>query len=341
MVQTPAIYKEAGQTYVADTCCCLARAVEQQRVGLRALVCGHYPGRKLPRGALPGVKTVGFWDAEHPQDWGLDWHRNEGIELTLLERGRLPFSVDGQDLVLQPGDLTITRPWQLHRVGNPHVTAGRLHWLILDVEVRRPQQAWKWPLWLVLSKADLKQLTNMLRHNEQPVWHGSEELRRCFQRIARLVETDRAGENISRLTLHLNELFLLVLEMCRHSEVPLDAALSSSCRTVQLFLNDLSASLERLGQEWTLPRMAERCGLGVTHFVHHCKRLTNMTPLQYLNQCRLQTAGRLLHERPERTITQIATCCGYSSAQYFATVFGQYYGCTPRDFRQRNAARAP
>ena len=44
--------------------------------------------------------------------------------------------------------------------------------------------------WLVLSKADLKELTAMLRHNEQPVWRASDELRHAFQRIARAVETE-------------------------------------------------------------------------------------------------------------------------------------------------------
>ena len=124
------------------------RANPPARAGLRPL-----SGAKAPPHTLPGVKSLGFWDADHRQDWGLDWHRNEGIELTLLESGRLPFSVDGQDLDLKPGDLTITRPWQLHRVGRPHVTACRLHFLILDVGVRRPHQRWKWPPWLVLSPA--------------------------------------------------------------------------------------------------------------------------------------------------------------------------------------------
>ena len=34
---------------------------------------------------LPGLKMAGYWDADSDQDWGLPWHRNEGIELTLLE----------------------------------------------------------------------------------------------------------------------------------------------------------------------------------------------------------------------------------------------------------------
>lgn len=339
MVNVPPIYKGHGETYAADTCAPVANAVKRGMIRQETLVHGHYPGRKLRQHALPGVKTVGFWDAALPQDWGLPWHRNEGLELTYLESGRLAFAVDGRHCTLKPGDLTITRPWQLHRVGDPNVTAGRLHALIVDVGVRRPHQAWKWPPWLVLAKLDQLELTTMLRQNEQPVWRATDLLQRCFQQIAMAVETDRDGSNVSRLTLHLNELFLLLLEMWRHSKITLDASLSSSLRTVEMFLHGLASNLGDLGQEWTLPKMASYCRLGVTHFVHHCKRVTNMTPLQYLNHCRLEVARRLLVEQSVRSVTDIAMECGFNSPQYFATAFKHHFGCSPREYRENHSQR--
>ena len=79
--------------------------------------------------------------------------------------------------------------------------------------------------------------------------------------------------------------------------------------------------------------MAEHCGLGVTHFVHHCKQLTNMTPAQYLNHCRIEAGAKMLVEKPAMSITNIALTCGFGSSQYFATVFRRRYGCSPKDFR--------
>jgi hypothetical protein len=58
------LYHESGATYRADTCGPLDTAVAADKVELQALVHGHYPGRRLPRHALPGVKTIGFWDAQ-------------------------------------------------------------------------------------------------------------------------------------------------------------------------------------------------------------------------------------------------------------------------------------
>ena len=327
------IYREQRQTYQPDTCQPLVRAVEAGQIYHAVLARGQYPGRRLSRRALPGVKVVGFWDAEQRQDWGLDWHRNEGIELTFLESGTLGFAVEGQEFQLKSGDLTVTRPWQQHRVGNPHIGAGRLHFLILDVGVRRPHQSWRWPTWIVLTAEDLRQLTDILRHNEQPVWRGTSEVARCFHRIAAAVEADRDGSSLSSLAVQINQLLLSVLTMLRRHDVQLDESLSSTRRTVELFWRDLEQNADHLALEWSVHGMARRCGMGVTNFIHHTRQLTNLTPIQYLNRCRLAAAARLLRERPDHSITRIALACGFTSGQYFATLFRRHFGVAPRTFR--------
>ena len=327
------IYRDHDAVYEADTCRPIVQAVEAGQLQVESLARGHYPGRKLPSWALAGVRTVGFWDARRDADWGLDFHRNEGIEFTLLESGHLEFAVEGQEHQLGPGDLTVTRPWQLHRAGYPQIAAGRLHWLILDVGIRRPDQPWKWPSWIVLAKPDRDELTDILRHNEHPVWTGGTEIARCFRQIAAAVEADRDGCCASRLAVLINELLLLTLEMFRREDVTLDKALSGTRRTVELFLADLQDNLDQLEEEWTVREMAQRCGLGVTQFNAHCKRLTNMAPLQYINHLRLESAAILLVEQPGLTVTEVAVRCGFTSSQYFATVFRRRFGRSPRAYR--------
>jgi AraC family L-rhamnose operon regulatory protein RhaS len=56
--------------------------VEAGEVELVALAGSDYPGSPMPDNWLNGVGTIGYWDAPLPQSWGLDWHRNEGIEFT-------------------------------------------------------------------------------------------------------------------------------------------------------------------------------------------------------------------------------------------------------------------
>jgi AraC family L-rhamnose operon regulatory protein RhaS len=333
MAKPVPIYRDHGKTYRADSCAPLVDAVRRGKVRLEALSRGHYPGRPLPDGTLPGIKSIGYWDAEEQQDWGLPTHRNEGIEITLLENGRISFAVESQEFTLKPDHLTVTRPWQQHQVGNPHVGRGRLHWVILDVGIRRPNQPWKWPAWLILSQHDMRELTNILRHNEQPVWKASPDLRRSFVAVAHAVESDRAGTHSSRLAVLVNELLIHLLDIFRTQRVPLDPSLSSSRRTVELFLADLAAHPEHVSVNWSVSDMANSCGLGVTQFIHHARVLTNMTPVQYLTHARLELAARLIQECSDRSITDIAMESGFSSAQYFATLFSRKFGCAPRQFK--------
>lgn len=332
-----ATFRAAGQVYHADTCEPVRAAAEGGKISLHSAAHGPYPGLALPPRLLPEVRTVGFWDAPTNQDWGLEYHRNEGIELTYLARGSLGFAVDQQEYTLKRGQLTITRPWQAHRVGNPNMTANRLYWLILDVGVRRPNQAWHWPGWLVLSPDELAQLTSLLRHNERPVWVADEQVGHCFEQIGQLLTRPNPQLLRTRLTLYINELLLAVMEMLRSRDIPLDYTLTSTHRTVEMFLAELP---RRLDYPWTVDDMAQQCGLGRSRFTHYCRLIANASPQEILARYRIEMAQRLL-QTTRSSITEIALTCGFASSQYFATVFGQITGKTPRDFRAQSARDNP
>ena len=126
-VEHPTLPRFVDQDIVheADSCRPLCDAVERGEARFHAMARGQYPGRVLGGGELDGVSSIGHWDLEEAQRWGLPWHRNEGLEITLLETGRHAFQTEGAAVQLKPGDLTITRPWQPHRLGDPHLGASR------------------------------------------------------------------------------------------------------------------------------------------------------------------------------------------------------------------------
>lgn len=326
-------YTSVDARYRADACRPLIEATARGEIEMCALARGHYPGRQLPRGQLMGLKSVGFWDASSDQSWGLDWHRNEGLELTFCESGELSFAVDTSDYKLYAMDLTITRPWQLHRLGIPAVAASRLHWVILDVGVRRPDQSWHWPSWIVLAPADLEELTDRLRRNEYPVWPGK-TLRGCFSQMSETLMQEPLERSLSAVAVGINQLLLLVLQLLREQQQPSDRGPSDSRRVVHLFLQDLASNPGAFAFDWTVANMAESCGLGKTQFVQHCRQLTNLSPSRYLQQCRLAAAAKQLREHVNQKITDVALRNGFSSSQYFATKFREQFGCSPGEYQK-------
>lgn len=298
-----------------------------------ALCHGMYLGRKLPRNVLPELRSVGYSDSEQPQTFGTASHCNEGLELTFQESGSLSFAIDRHESVLQANELLIARPWQWHRFGDPFIGAGRIIWLNLDLGMREPHEAWRWPDWIVLSKKDIQELTNILRHNEYPVWPADRKMQMCFMELRRAVDQPVVESCISTLVVRINELFLLLLETLQSESPELDASLSSAKRTVRLFWNDLLASDEALLASWTVPGMAKQCGLKRAQFANLTRELVNLSPAQYLLQCRMERAARMLRDDPAISVTELAIAHGFSSSQYFATAFRRMFGCSPREYR--------
>lgn len=327
----PAIFYDVDGTHKADTCENLKAAKKRGELFHAAYAHGCYPGVKMPAKVLPELCVACIWDANKDQTWGLPTHRNEGIEFGYLARGSLDFTVEGTPHLLKAGHLTVTRPWQPHQVGNPQIKASRMHWLILDVGVRRPNDLWKWPSWINFAPHDLQKLTRLLSHNEQVVWQGNKSIERCFEKIAEYVERSENPEQVqTRLQLYINELFLEVFEMLQKTNIELNACLSSTRRSVEMFLTGLTKHVD---YPWTLEAMARHCNLGRSQFADYCKRITNMTAAEYLTRCRIEKAKTQLKDSPRLTMLDIALSCGFESSQYFATVFRKHLGQTPSQFK--------
>ena len=324
------VFSEKPERYGQCICPDLGVVVRAGVVKIRAAAHGEYQGVKIPGTVLPELHTAGYWDVPNEQTWGLDWHRNEGIEFTHLFSGKLGFAVEDKTFSLRPGQWTITRPWQRHRLGLPNVTASRLGWVVLEFGVLRPNQPWIWPQWILLTADERKRLSTLLRHDERPVWNQDPAVTEAFKRIAKAAESAAKEFDRTGMALAINELLLSILRSLESQDIPQDESLTSSKRAAELFLARLH---EQVDEPWTVELMAEHCGLKRSRFTSYCQELTNRTPAQYLNHCRVKAAARLLREKPGMPIVEIAMECGFSSSQQFATTFRRIKGVAPSDFR--------
>jgi AraC-like DNA-binding protein len=138
----------------------------------------------------------------------------------------------------------------------------------------------------------------------------------------------------TKLQLLINELLVMVLDLLQEENAALDADLTSTRRTVEMFL---SALPHHLDHPWTLSEMARQCGLGASAFTDYCRQITNLPPGKYLARCRVEAAKALLRAKPDYSITDVAFDCGFQTSQYFATTFRRITGKAPRDFREAQA----
>lgn len=330
MEKARSVLFKAGQNVLrADSCLPLVEAVREGSVTLRALARGHYPGERLKASEAPGVCSLGYWHAAGEQRHGLPPHRNEGIELTMSLQGESAVMVDGKGYVLHPGEIMITRPWQLHAIGETCFAKGKIGWLILDVGVRHPHQAWRWPAWVNLTPADLSLLTRTLRQNEDAVRRATPELRDAFKRLASIADPDAGLFRGSRIAAGVCDVLVRLLELFHANPVRLRPALTDSLRSVRLFVQDLQS--QPLPQ--SVEAMAGACGLGVTRFGILFKEATGVTPGDYLLRRRLDEACRLLRCFPALSVEAVGRRVGFSHGNYFARIFRRAFGLTPAVWR--------
>jgi AraC-like DNA-binding protein len=96
-------------------------------------------------------------------------------------------------------------------------------------------------------------------------------------------------------------------------------------------LNDIVSSYH---QPIDIERHIERSGLGRTIFYSKFRSLTGLSPVQFIQRLRLQTAAYAL-ANTDRSITDIAYDCGYDSLSYFHLHFKRFTSCSPRQYRNR------
>jgi AraC family transcriptional regulator len=87
-------------------------------------------------------------------------------------------------------------------------------------------------------------------------------------------------------------------------------------------------------QDVRLDDLARTAGLSPFHFARMFRMSMNVTPHQYLMERRVEKAKALLQDG-NRTITEVATQCGYPSGGHLARVFRKIVGTTPTDWRNK------
>ncbi len=93
-------------------------------------------------------------------------------------------------------------------------------------------------------------------------------------------------------------------------------------------------------QSWDFNAEAAKRGLTLTHFRRLFKTMTGVPPLQFLNNCRLELAARMLVETTE-PVSLIAEWAGIDNEYYFSRIFKEKYQLSPLRYRREFVSKSP
>jgi len=254
---------------------------------------------------------------------GLDTHSHRGtMEFVFLHRGCQTYRVGGRSYRLHGGDVFVTRPGEPHDTGGEPEERGVLYWLNLVVLPRDKE-------FLSLPRRDsmlLKRQLLAIPHRQLP---GSPLLKSLLDEVFELYANP--ADPLTGLAIH-NRVMRWLLEILACVRRKTNTGHSGLIANV---IHDLEQNPD---VACSVSEMAGRSGLSTSRFKAVFRAETGMGPHEYALRAKVDAARRLL-KLPGYSITSVAYELGFSSSQYFATVFKRFTTLTPREYQQVHPVR--
>ncbi|WP_229669701.1 helix-turn-helix domain-containing protein [Microlunatus endophyticus] len=227
---------------------------------------------------------------------------------TLAGEGRL--GTDGPDVRALPDTTTLVRPATRHDYG---VEQTLQHWHFLYVHFH-PRPDWD-PL-LVWPEAAVG--IGQIRPDLEVAGQICTALRDC-------VRHDTGTERNRELSaMNALEAALLLCDT-QHPVLPaVDERVQAALKLIA----------DRLAGDLDVARLAAAAGLSASRFAHLFRSQLGVSPQQFVERRRLESAARLL-DLDDRPIGTIAAEVGFTDPIYFSTRFRRWYGVSPRGYRDR------
>ena len=227
------------------------------------------------------------------------------VELTYVDQGSLHSVADGQDILLEQGDLMLYGPNQWH-----------MQYADIDVA----------PQFLTITfdaaHCDLSDLYNRKFRSPQKAIE-------LLQRI--LLEQNRKEEFSGDMLLSL--LVQVLIQLKRLSNAPADILKSTHC------LNNENEIIRRAQQfisthvrsRLTVPLVATSTDVSTSYLTALFHKHLQISPGEYIRRIKLQESKQMIREGT-MNFTEIAQALQYSTIHHFSRQFKEKFGVTPSQY---------
>jgi AraC-like DNA-binding protein len=259
----------------------------------------------------------------------------DAIEIHYMVRGHLHWQVEEEHCEFSTGRVFIIRPNELHSGGEGSIQPCEHYWLRFGFPEQRPLPG--------MTVSETRSLREGYENIKYRTFAVSREVNEFFEQmleIHRQAQTPvtpvtplkQSAQPLAQLlarSLFHALLITILRDHNRHCQLARQKPLVS--RRVRQTLEWLEGQIYET--DLRLEGLAANVGLSPTGLRMRFKAETGYTLHEYLIERRLQEARRRLTETND-DITTIAHELGFSSGQYFATVFSRQIGMTPGDYRK-------
>ena len=233
------------------------------------------------------------------------FHRDK-LEFTLVAKGEQLFNYNKQSYTLNAGDYFISRPNEIHGTADSPEGRSELFWFQLDFNKSR---------FLTLNESDTARIKEKLL---------------SVKNFGRLPAFDQdlicnAFEAMASSLTHLASanLLLLLERLCvmpDEKQFPISEQISRAQEYI----------LDNIYDPISLFEVAQHIGLSLSRFKGRFKAETGVTPHEFIMFEKIRVAKVML--KSGKSVTSTAFDVGFSSSNYFATVFKKYTSFAPFEY---------
>jgi len=148
-----------------------------------------------------------------------------------------------------------------------------------------------------------------------------------FEKIAK----EYTSTDIFRNAAIKSAILVFLLFMCRNYatlQKPDVTTESDTYKRIQMAINYIKDNIDK---KITVDDIAAHVRISKYHFLRQFKKVTGNTAVIYINQLRCEYAKQIFRTS-ELPIKEVADMCGFDNCSYFAKIFKEYNGITPRQF---------
>lgn len=256
-----------------------------------------------------------------------DQQHDDWLVLVFALAGAQHYGVGGKDVLLRAGQIMRVIPGTRYGTGAWSEQRGSLAWMIVQTDPSGSELG----LEPNAAKAAFANLTNPLGPMVFPQEASTKGL------LEGIFEGWRNRVDPLRREIIRHQLATLILTAA--AQLGHDSAKDAPGYAAAKIQSVIDWLGRHFRQEVRLEELVSLSSLSASRFFREFKTVTGMTPMDYLLRLRVAEAARLLRKDPARPVTSIAHELGFSSSQYFATVFRRYMGMSPIQHRETGKPR--
>lgn len=291
-------------------------------------------GRELTKHGTAAFPIGCYYDALSIDS--VPWHWHEEIECAYAAEGECTFLIGSERYHLKTGEGIFIIPGILHAVADPLTDStmtehskGLLHSMCFHPRLvgASPESVF-WQNYIQPLITDVS--TPVLHFGQDIPWQ--QQAIQAIENTWQSCVSDKPGFELE-VRNHLSQLTLL---LTANKPAPLTRPSEKTLRDAERIKTMLQYIHDHYSEELNTAAIAGSALISASECLRCFRGTIGTTPIQYVKQYRIQQASRLL-TTTKLKIIDIGTMCGFQEMSYFAKTFREIMGCTPKEYRKKEA----